>query len=125
MSDLEYGGSEELTEEQLAGVEGSMAELTKGFEKLAQSSAEARQWLNSSLGQAVRRTIAINKMIAMKGAATTKDEELAALARFDYAVWEKIENIFGTIIVEGEEAMSQLQLEETKYSPQAEVQANA
>ncbi len=125
MNDLDHGGSDELSEEQMANIEAQYSDLTKEFEKVAQASNEMRAWLNTSLGKAVRKTICINKLNSSQGAVKATTDELAAEARFDYRVWETIERVFTTIIVEGEEAINQLQIDENNYNPQAEVAANA
>jgi hypothetical protein len=83
-------------------------ELTKDLMSRVQGKEEATRFLHSELGMQMRKFIANGKDRAMKEATTGHEDEIHR-ARSDFQVWSKLESIFGEIIVNGQQAESQLQ----------------
>lgn len=109
-------GSDELSEDQLKDQDVYAEQVTKVLESAAQASDDARKWLNTPLGKAVRLAIQNNKGVAMQAAATAKTEDGRIEAQKDFAVWCNVESIFGAIISEGVEALKQLTLAADSYN---------
>ena len=101
-------GSEEHTPEQFEEIGKAQEAQVQLLEKVASTSASARAFLSTELGKAVRETISSNKLLELTDCAKMKDDDLAN-AQFKYAVWEKVEQVFGVIIVGGDEAIRELQ----------------
>lgn len=106
-TDMVSIGSDELTIEEFT-------EHTKLFDKqvkllyeTAAKSDEARKFLNTSFGKSIIEVIATNKIIALQTCAKAAGEDLAD-AQLDYAVYEKVEQVFAIIIQGGEEALQSL-----------------
>ena len=106
----DYLGSEELSEEQQLERAAQYEHFIKGLDEAISTSQEAKTWLNTGMGKAVRETILLNKIDALKRAADMdSDEAETKKAKEDYTVWSRVESVFGAIIMGGEEALKQYQ----------------
>ena len=103
-------GNETLSEEDYKLIQEQDDALVAELEKAASASTEAKAWLNTSLGKAVRKTIIMNKRAAQEMAVLrTTDQSELATAQFDYEVWGSVEHIFANIITQGVEALNDLE----------------
>ncbi|MCJ8292924.1 MAG: hypothetical protein MJK15_00825 [Colwellia sp.] len=104
----EQGGSDVLTKEDFEALEKGQEEILDGLYKKVRDSDQAKEWLNTTLGQAFRKFLAADKMRAMKVCSTEVDPDKRREAQLDYGVVCKLEVIFGSIISDGVEALNEL-----------------
>lgn len=109
MQDLGFGGSDILSDDELSQVNNFVDNSIDELYKLAQTKQEAVDWLNSKLGKRLRKYIVAEKQRTMKLSITSKDEEIISKAQFDYAVIQQLEVFIGSILLDGEEALKQLE----------------
>ena len=105
-----FGGSDTLTNEQIAAQDAYYEQLTVKYEQAAQASSDTKQWLNTPLGKALREAIAANKFDAMQRGVDGESDNMKA--KFDYAVWCAVEGVFTQIIIEGAEALKSLDIQQ-------------
>lgn len=110
MSGDDYLGGEELSPEELAEYEKNYQEQLSELEKVAQTSQQAREFLSTQLGVAIRKEIMAQKILAMKGLADNAMNENFMLYKHHYDVICGVEEIFTLIISDGEQAIEQLRL---------------
>jgi len=102
-------GSEEFTDAEFEAINNTHQQYVQDLEKIANTSKSAREFLNSDLGQAIRKTIAINKGLYQERCVLAKDEVSHKEAQHQYQVWCEVGNVFGTIIKGGEVALQELE----------------
>lgn len=100
-------GSEEYSEEDFAAMQVMHDRHVQKLDAAASTGAAARNWLNTPFGQAVRKVISTNKIYYADACVKLKDADLDE-AQKEYKVWESVENVFATIIAEGDEAIREL-----------------
>lgn len=106
---LNFAGNDEITDEERTAIDRGMDDHVAQLEKVAATSLEAKAWLNTALGKAVRLAIINNKIAAMKIVMKSGlDSGDLKEAQLEYAVWEKVEAIFGAVISEGQDALKRL-----------------
>jgi len=110
MSGDDYLGGDELSPEELAEYEREYLEQLSELEKIAQTSLQAREFLNTQLGQDIRKEIMAQKILAMKGLADNAMEQDFMRYKHHYDVVCGVEKIFALIISDGEQALEQLRL---------------
>ena len=98
-----------LSEDDFKELEAGQEKILDQLHAKVRESDEAKVWLNTALGKSLRKYLAADKMRAMKKCATAEDDEEREKARFDFAVVSKVESLFGTILVDGQEALQQLE----------------
>ena len=98
-----------LSEDDFKELEKSQDKILDILHAKVRESDAAKEWLNTPLGRSVRKYIATEKMRAMKMCAASEDITEQNKARFDFTVISKVEYIFGAIIVDGQEALQQLE----------------
>jgi len=108
MDTQEYGGSDVLTKEDFDMLDKGDEEILDGLHKKVRDSDQAKEWLNTPLGQTFRKFLAADKMRAMKACSTESDPEKHREAQLDYGVVCKLEVIFGSILSDGVEALHEL-----------------
>lgn len=109
MNEKQYGGSDILSDDDFDTLKLNQAELLEGLHRKVELSDKAREWLNTPLGEAVRTFIATDKMRSMKRCTLERDPEKLRTAQIDYEAVCKLEQMFGTILVDGKESLIQLQ----------------
>ena len=101
-----------LTKDDFAAIEKNTQQILEDLYSRVHESDAARDWLNSKLGKRFVRFLAADKLRAMRmSSATTSSKEERKRARLDYAVASKIEVIFGSILIDGQDALQQLEQE--------------
>ena len=98
-----------LTDDDLKQLDRDQEKVLEQLYSKVRDSDEARQWLNTGLGVALRKYLAADKMRAMKQSATATTYKECKRAQFDFAIIEKVESLFGSIIVDGQEALNELE----------------
>ena len=101
-------GSQEFDDIELEAMNNAHELHVEELERIAKTSQDAKEFLNTELGKAIRKTIAINMRIAQERCTIAKDEALVA-AQFEYKVWAQVATVFGTVIQGGEEALQELE----------------
>ena len=105
----DLGTKDCLTDEDMAAIEKNHQEILNELHERVYESDNAREWLNSKLGKRFVKFLAADKLRAMRTSSTTDDKAERKKAKLDYAVAAKIEVIFGQILVDGNEALQQLE----------------
>jgi len=106
MSD-EHVGSDILSDDDFKELEESQEQILDLLHAKVAEHDEAKAWLNTKLGTAFRKFLAADKLRAMKSCTTATGEALAE-AQIDFKVVCKMESVFGSIIIDGQEALQQL-----------------
>lgn len=101
-------GSYELSPEEFAAAE-SNQDLLVELNKVVQTRDEAKAFLSTKFGQSIRKLLSAKKMQAMKNCAEAETAELMQAAQGEYQVVCQVESIFAIIIVDGDEALKQLE----------------
>jgi len=111
MQENEQYGSDALTEKEFNELNEQQSDILDSLNEVVAARDEAKQFLNSDFGKAIRNTLAAQKLSTMKMCAETigTGAEAEANAKLHYEVICKVETIFGHIIVQGDEAIRQLQ----------------
>ena len=102
-------GQDYLSAKDLAQIETESEQILDALYLKVQESQQARDWLNTKLGQALRKYLAADKLRWMKACAAERDPEKLEEAKFEYAVIARVESLIGSVIVGGDEAMAQLE----------------
>ena len=110
MSGDDYFGSDELSAEQLEEYEREHLETLSELEKMAQTSQQAREFLSTQLGRAIRKEIMAQKILAMKALADNAMNSDFMRYKHHYDVVCGVENIFTLIISDGEQALASLRM---------------
>ena len=110
MSGDDYLGSEELSPEELEAYEKEYLEQLSKLEEVAQTSTQAREFLSTQLGRAIRKEIMAQKILTMKLLAENAMEADFMRYKHHYDVVCGVEEIFTLIISDGEQALEQLRL---------------
>ena len=110
MSGDDYYGGDELSQEELEEYEQKHLDILSELEKVAQTSQQARDFLNTQLGQAIRREIMAQKILAMKALADNCQNSDFMRYKHHYDVVCGVEGIFTLIISDGEQALDQLRM---------------
>ena len=97
-----------LTDEEFQDVQKSQEVILDQLYDVVRNSDQAKEWLNTPLGKSFRMYLSSDKMRQMKLSATERDPETREKARFNFAVVCKVEELFGSILVGGQEALQQL-----------------
>jgi len=100
-------GSDELSEEESSAYDQIEEDAVKALEEAANLASEARVFLNSNLGRALRKYIVVNRHAALENIAVKTADELVA-AKQDLEVINVVAQFFGNIIVGGDEAIANL-----------------
>jgi len=104
--------NDELSEAEFKLFEKQHDEVLNELYKVVQAKDEATTFLNTEFGKSLRKSLVANKLKAMKQCATCKslDPETLFANRLAFEVICKVEAIFGHIIVDGTEALRQLEI---------------
>mgnify|MGYP003650011314 CR=1 FL=1 len=109
MSIGDRSGSDELTEEEFATYDIHHEEILNELRKVAAISDEAKAFLNTPFGQALRTTLLAEKLKAMKMLSNNYNTPNGDDAKLHYDIMCEVEKIFSLIVSDGEEALRQLQ----------------
>lgn len=108
MSNNEHNGSDILTPEDFEALEKGQEEILDELYKRVRESDQAKEWLNTAVGQRFRKFLAADKMRSMKACSTETDPVKVREVQIDYSAICKLEVIFGSILADGQEALNQL-----------------
>jgi hypothetical protein len=111
--DEEIFEDSEYTSEEQRTLEADVEKVLIEWRAKVTDADNARQWLNTNLGKRVLVALKTNQMAAMKKCITATDANLIKEAQFDYKVYCQVETIIGSVIMEGQQALSEL--ESRKY----------
>lgn len=112
--DFNIGGNDELSDAEVQAHSRQHDALTAQLEAAVITSNEAKAWLNTTVGKSVRKMISTNKFEAMRQAVADVSPEQVEKARYDYDIWNCVENVFAQIICAGDEALNELQIREDR-----------
>ena len=103
-------GSEELTDEEFAEAELRQEEILSELYEAVKERDQAKEFLNTKFGIALRKTLVGEKLRAMKACAEGIGKPQQQDNLIQYLVIKKVQHIFGLIISDGEEALRQLRV---------------
>lgn len=104
-------GSQVMTQEDREALEKQNESLLKELMIAAEESEEARKFLDSQLGRALRSFIVVSKQKYAMGIANSRDDdEQRRKLQYDYDVVCGIEQFFGQLLIAGESAAEHLQM---------------
>ena len=103
-------GSEELTEEEFAEAELRQEEILAELYEAVAERDQAKEFLNTKFGIALRKTLVGETLRAMKACAESIGSPQQSDNLIQYRVIKKVQFIFGLIISDGEEALRQLKV---------------
>jgi len=106
----DYVGSDELTQAEFDQFENSHEAVLDQLYGVIAERDEAKAFLNTKFGIALRNTLLGEQLKALKACAESIGTENQESAKIQYMVIEKVQFIFGLIISDGDEALRQLQL---------------
>jgi hypothetical protein len=107
MYDGDNVGSDELSHEEFVAAQHN-DDLLVELNKVVSARDEAKAFLYTDLGQSIRALLSAKKFAAMKACAEALDDASTEKAKYDYKVVSQVESIFAIIIVDGDEALTQL-----------------
>lgn len=99
----------EYTSEEQRALEADVEKVLIEWRARVTDADNARQWLNTNLGKRVLTALKTNQMAAMKKCITATDTSKIKEAQFDYKVYCQVETIIGSVIMEGEQALTELE----------------
>ena len=110
--DTEKYGSDELSQAEFDTYESHHADLQDELRRVAETSDEAKRFLQTQLGISIRKVLLSEKMTAMKNCAETVLSPDLVLSKHKrrYDVVCEVERVFALIISDGEEALRQLSM---------------
>ena len=104
----DYLGSDALSPDAAEAYEFEYDAVLIQLEKAASEAQAAREFLNTTLGQAIRKTLFQSKLTAMRDLANHAMDADFMNYKHHYDVICGVESVFAQIIVEGEQALNQL-----------------
>ncbi len=110
MQNEDYEGNDVLTDVDLKDIEANYEVILDGLHKKVRASDKAREWLNTELGQTFQKFLAADKLRTMRACSLEFDATKLRALQIDAAAVRKIEVIFGSILADGNEALSELNL---------------
>lgn len=110
----DYSGGAELSPEDLDSYEEKYEEVLLELHQRAEESEQAREFLATPLGRALRRALVHEKLEAMRELAENAMNANFMEYKHHYDVICGVERIFALIITDGEQAIEQLQLKVTE-----------
>ena len=106
----DMGGSDELTNEEIEDADQHHEELLAALHKVVNESDEAKAFLSTAFGLALRKTLAAEKLRTMRLCAENIGKPEEAASKHAYDVIRDVERIFGLIISNGKQALEELRV---------------
>ncbi|RLA00308.1 MAG: hypothetical protein DRQ42_05845 [Gammaproteobacteria bacterium] len=103
-------GSDVLTEDEFVAADSQHEEILETFYKAIQERDQAKEFLATPFGISLRKSLVSESLKTMKACAENSDPAKHAGLLLDYNVIQKVQNIFGLIISDGDAALRQLQV---------------
>ena len=105
-------GSDELTQAEFNAYDKEHEKVLEELYEVIHQSQQAKDFLNTKFGLALRQTLVAEKLKAMKACAESIGTSSQSATVLQYSVIKKVEQIFGMIISDGDAALRQLQVME-------------